>query len=80
MSNVINFIEKEKTRPSDLMTFKELEIKHGYKYGFLYKWACLECQIPLYSTAPLKVSEHDVLKFDEKRIEGKYGRNKQKTI
>ena len=76
MNNVINLKEEEKKRPGDLMTFRELEVKHGYKYGFLYKWACLECQIPLHSTAPLKVSERDVLEFDKRRVKEKYGRNK----
>ena len=76
MSNVINLKKKEHHIPSDLMTFKELEIKHGYKYGYLYKWACLEGKIQIYPRGVLKLSEKEVLEFDNKRLEEKYGRNK----
>lgn len=74
MSNVINF--KEKYVPDDLMTFKELNDKHGYKYGYLYKWSCLEGKLTVYSTGTLKLSEREVLEFDKMRTEKKYGGHK----
>ena len=60
--------------PNDLMTFKELEKKHGFKYSYLYKWACLEREIQVYNRGSLKLSEAEVLNFVEKRVR-KYGRN-----
>ena len=75
MNNVISLSEKIKD-PDDLMSFRELEIEHGYKYGYLYKWACLKRKIKLYPRGVLKLSEKEVVEFDNKRLEEKYGRNK----
>ena len=72
-NNVINL--NREIIPNDLMTFKELESKHGYKYGYLYKWACLKKQIPLYYNGQLRISEKDVLNFDRMRVLKKYGRS-----
>lgn len=78
-NNVINM--KRRQKPNDLRTFKELEIECGYKYGYLYKWACLESQIPIYiDKGVLSLSKQDVLDFEMKKVEEKYGRNKQKKI
>lgn len=75
MSNVIT-LNRENERPTDLMTFKQLEEKHGYKYGYLYKWACLEGRIKVYPAGKLKLSESEVLEFENQRRFEKYGRNK----
>jgi hypothetical protein len=72
MTNVINFIREE--IPSDLLTFKEIEIKHGIKYQYLYKWACIMGQIRIFNRGKLKLSEREVLDFTEKRAL-KYGRD-----
>ena len=72
MANVINFIREE--IPSDLLTFKEIEIKHGIKYQYLYKWACTMGQIRIFNRGKLKLSEREVLDFTEKRAL-KYGRD-----
>lgn len=74
MGNNVIYMNKEE--PNDLMSFKELGIKHGYKYGYLYKWACLKGKIKIYPRGGLKLSEHEVLEFDRKRWEERYGRNK----
>ena len=60
--------------PNDLMTFKELETKHGFKYSYLYKWACIEHQIQVYNRGSLKLSEQEVLSFVERKVR-KYGRD-----
>lgn len=73
MNNVIN-LNREEVRPNDLMTFKELYLKYGYKYNYLYKWACLKNQIKIYPVGTLKLSESEVLEFERKRAM-KYGRD-----
>jgi predicted site-specific integrase-resolvase len=71
MSNVIKF---KFDIPTDLMTFKEIEEKHGIKYQYLYKWACTMGQIRIFNRGKLKLSEKEVLDFTEKRAL-KYGRH-----
>lgn len=76
MNNVISFnreVVKEDI-PTDLMTFKEIEDKHGIKYQYLYKWACTMGQIRIFNRGKLKLSEKEVLDFTEKRAL-KYGRH-----
>lgn len=77
MSNVINLVRDKE--PTDLMSFKELEIKHGYKYGYLYKWACLEGKLTIYPRGVNKLSESEVLQFSRSRG-AKYGRNQKENI
>lgn len=77
MSNVINLVRDKE--PTDLMSFKELEIKHGYKYGYLYKWACLEGKLTIYPRGVNKLSESEVLQFSRNRG-AKYGRNQKENI
>lgn len=77
MSNVINLVRDKE--PTDLMSFKELEIKHGYKYGYLYKWACLEGKLTIYPRGVNKLSESEVLEFSRNRG-AKYGRNQKENI
>ena len=77
MSNVINLVRDKE--PTDLMSFKELEIKHGYKYGYLYKWACLEGKITIYPRGVNKLSESEVLEFSRNRG-AKYGRNQKENV
>ena len=78
MSNVINLVRNEE-EPTDLMSFKELEIKHGYKYGYLYKWACLEGKLTIYPRGVNKLSESEVLQFSRSRG-AKYGRDKKENV
>ena len=77
MSNVIILVRDNE--PTDLMSFKELEIKHGYKYGYLYKWACLEGKLTIYPRGVNKLSESEVLEFSRNRG-AKYGRNQKENI
>lgn len=79
MSNVIN-LNRENDIPNDLMSIRALCLKHGFKYGYLYKWSCLEDKITVYPRGGIKLSEKDVLEFEQKRGVEKYGRNKQKTM
>ena len=82
-NNVISFNrtqQDEITEPTDLMGFKELEIKHGFKYGYLYKWSCLEGKLTIYPRGSLKLSEREVLEFERERGFKKYGRNQKKNL
>ena len=72
MTNIINFTREE--IPSDLMSFKEIEMKHGIKYQYLYKWACTMGQIRIFNRGKLKLSEREVLEFTNRRAL-KYGRD-----
>lgn len=76
MTNVIS-INRE-VIPSDLMTLRELEAKHGFTYQFLYKHARLG-SFPIHYRGVLKASERDVLNFVERKAQ-KYGRDKQKML
>ena len=77
MSNVINLVRDKE--PTDLLSFKEFEIKHGYKYGYLYKWACLEGKLTIYPRGVNKLSESEVLEFSRSRG-AKYGRNQKENV
>lgn len=77
-NNVINLRSKN-NEPKDLMSFAELEAEHGYKYSYLYKWACLKGELTVYPRGVNKLSEAEVLQFSEKRG-AKYGRNKKENI
>ena len=71
MQNVINI----NGTPNDLMTFGELILKHGFKYGYLYKHSCLTGEIPVYPRGVLKLSERDVLDYEKRKALKKYGGN-----
>ena len=81
-NNVISFNRDiQQNEPTDLMSFKELEIKHGFKYGYLYKWSCLEGKINIYPRGTIKLSEKEVLDFERERGFKKYGKHrKEKKI
>ena len=72
--NIINIGEGK--IPNDLMSFDELRLKHGFKYGYLYKHSCQTGEIRIYPRGVLKLSESEVLEFEKNRALKKYGRNK----
>lgn len=73
MDNVINISRED--APADLMSFDEFKLKHGFKYGYLYKHSCITGEIKVYPRGVLKLSESEVLKFVEEQARRKYGRN-----
>lgn len=79
INNVITFNRDIKEEPTDLMSLKELIDKHGYKYGYLYKWSCLEGKIKTYHRGGLRLSEQEVLDFSRQR-EAKYGGHTKKNV
>ena len=57
--------------PQDLMSIKELCLKHGYNYDYLYKWSILKGAITVYDRGCWKVSESEVLEFSRMQAEKK---------
>ena len=49
--------------PQDLMSLKELCLKHGYNYDYLYKYSILRGDITVYFRGTWKLSESEVLEF-----------------
>lgn len=49
--------------PNDLMTLKELALKYGCSYDYLYKWSVREKVIQAYFRGTWKLSEKDVIEF-----------------
>ncbi|MCM1266199.1 MAG: hypothetical protein NC200_08385 [Candidatus Gastranaerophilales bacterium] len=49
--------------PTDLMSIKELCLKHSYDYNYLYKWAILKGAINVYFRGTWKLSESEVKEF-----------------
>ena len=60
--------------PQDLMSIKELCLKHGYNYDYLYKWAILKRVITVYERGSWKLSESEVLEFSRQQAEKKLNR------
>lgn len=63
--------------PQDLMSIRELCLKHGYNYDYLYKWSILKRAISVYERGTWKLSENEVLEFSRQQAEQKL--NKIKT-
>lgn len=56
-------IEVQTQEPKDLMSLKEICLKHGYNYDYLYKHSILKGNITVYSRGTWKLSEKEVLEF-----------------
>lgn len=67
MGDVVKF----HTSPNDLMTIREIEAKHGFKYSYLYKHARLG-DITIYPRGVFKLSEREVLNFVERKTKNKW--------
>ena len=76
--NIIPF--KQTGTPNDLMTFNELTVKHGFKYAYLYKHSCITGEITVYPRGTLKLSEKEVLDFEQRKALAKYGLDKERKI
>ena len=64
-------VERVTQDPQDLMSIKELCLKHGYNYDYLYKWAILKRVITVYERGTWKLSEREVLEFSRVQAEKK---------
>ena len=56
-------IEVQTQEPKDLMSLKEICLKHGYNYDYLYKHSILKGNITVYFRGTWKLSEAEVLEF-----------------
>ena len=57
--------------PDDLMSLKELCLKHCYDYDYLYKWSVIKGVIKTYFRGTWKLSESEVLAFCDSVAEKK---------
>ena len=56
-------IQLKHQETKDLMSLKELCLKHGYNYDYLYKYSILSGDITVYLRGTWKLSEKEVLEF-----------------
>lgn len=64
--------------PTDLMSIKELCMKHGYDYNYLYKWSIIKGVIPVYYRGTWKLSEREVQEFSRVQKEQKLAKIRNK--
>ena len=64
-------VDECKQDPTDLMSIKELCLKHGYDYNYLYKWSIIKGVIPVYYRGTWKLSESEVQEFSRIQKEHK---------
>lgn len=57
--------------PKDLMSIKELCLKHQFDYDYLYKWSIVKGVINTYFRGKWKLSESEVLEFSRIKAEEK---------
>lgn len=80
MTNV-NFVavDERKQDPTDLMSIKELCLKHGYDYNYLYKWSIIKGVINVYDRGTWKLSESEVQEFSRIQKEQKLAKIRRKV-
>ena len=61
-----NFDNQSLETPEDLMTFKELCLKHGYKYDYIYNVVLIKGEVPVFDRGVWAVSEKALLEYSEK--------------
>jgi len=57
--------------PDDLMSLKELCLKHSLEYDYLYKWSVVKGEIKVHFRGVWKVSESEVLDYINSKAEEK---------
>ena len=62
--------------PTDLLSIKELCLKHMYDYDYLYKWSIIKGEIQVYLRGTWKLSESEVLQFSKTMKEKKLSKIK----
>lgn len=64
-------VETRTEEPKDLMSIKELCLKHQFDYDYLYKWSIVKGVIKVYYRGKWKLSESEVLEFSRIKAEEK---------
>ncbi|MCM1264854.1 MAG: hypothetical protein NC200_01525 [Candidatus Gastranaerophilales bacterium] len=67
----LTLVEPQQQEQTDLMSIKELCLKHGYDYNYLYKWSIIKGAIPVYYRGIWKLSENEVQEFSRIQQEQK---------
>lgn len=71
---------EEQQDPQDLMSIKEVCLKHGYDYDYLYKWAIIKGVIKVYLRGTWKLSEREVLEFSRHMAEKRLNKIRKNSI
>lgn len=74
----LTLVEPHQQDPTDLMSIKELCLKHGYDYNYLYKWSIIKGVIPVYYRGTWKLSEVEVQEFSHIQKEKKLAKIRKK--
>ena len=64
-------LEVQNQLPQDLLSIKEICLKHCYDYDYLYKWSVIKGVIKTYFRGTWKLSESEVLAFCDSVAEKK---------
>lgn len=56
-------VEGQSQEPKDLMSFRELGLKHSIEYDYLYKRSIITGEIQPYYRGTWKLSESEVLEY-----------------
>lgn len=67
----LTLVEPQQQDQTDLMSIKELCLKYGYDYNYLYKWSIIKGVIPVYYRGTWKLSESEVQEFSRIQKENK---------
>mgnify|MGYP003571324559 CR=1 FL=1 len=73
-------VEEQQQDPQDLMSIKELCLKHDYDYDYLYKWAIVKGVINVYLRGTWKLSESEVLEFSRNMAEKRLSKIRKNSI
>lgn len=61
--STLALLEVQEEPPKDLMSLKEICLKHSIDYDYLYKWSVLKGEIKVHFRGVWKVSEKEVFEF-----------------
>ncbi|DAB07679.1 TPA: hypothetical protein CPT92_04795 [Candidatus Gastranaerophilales bacterium HUM_13] len=71
--------EEQTQDPQDLMSFKEIGLKHSIEYDYLYKRSIITGEIQPYYRGIWKLSEREVLEFCDNEAQKKLNKIRAKN-
>lgn len=77
--NNLALAEEQTQAPQDLMSIRELSLKHHYDYNFLYKRSIIKGDITPHFRGVWKLSERETLEFCRNLAEQKLKRIRKKN-
>ncbi len=77
--NNLALVEEQTQDPQDLMSFRELGLKHSIEYDYLYKRSIITGEIQPYYRGIWKLSEKEVLEFCDNEAQKKLNKIRAKN-